>query len=91
MPLVSVKDKFQIVIPLKVRRKIGVKVGDLPEATAEQGKITFTPKSVVDRHIAESLADFKTGRSFGPFETPRGIGGVVAQRIGKAKFEKTWS
>jgi hypothetical protein len=31
-------------------------------------RITFTPKSTVDRGIAESLADFAAGQSFGPFK-----------------------
>ena len=35
------------------------------------GKITFTPKSAVDRGIADSLADFAAGRSFGPFKTDK--------------------
>ncbi len=69
MALVSIKNKYQVVIPRSVRKKIGVSVGDLLEASVERGKITFTPKSVVDRGIAESLADFKEGRAYGPFET----------------------
>jgi len=69
MALVSVKNKYQVVIPRNVRRKIGLNVGDLLEAAVERGKITFTPKSVVDRGIAESLADFKHGRTYGPFGT----------------------
>jgi AbrB family looped-hinge helix DNA binding protein len=67
--LVSVKRKYQVVIPQNVREKIGLNVGDLLEARAVHGKITFTPKSVVDHGIAESLADFKEGRTYGPFET----------------------
>jgi len=66
---VSVKNKYQVVIPENVRKKIGVNVGDLLEAKAEHGKITLTPKSAVDRGIAESLADFREGRTYGPFET----------------------
>ena len=69
MALVSVKNKFQVVIPREVREQVGVELGDLLEARVEAGKITFTPKSVVDRGIAESLADFAAGRSFGPFKS----------------------
>ena len=69
MQLVAVKNKFQIVIPQALREQIGINVGDMLEAKVERGKITFTPKSVVDRGIAESLADFEAGRSFGPFKT----------------------
>ena len=69
MALVAIKKKYQIVIPRDVREAAGVEVGDLLEAKAEGGKITFTPKSVLDRGIAESLADFAAGHSFGPFKT----------------------
>jgi len=67
MPIVTIKDKYQVVIPRSVRKKVPVHVGDLLEAKVERGKITFTPKSPVDRGIAESLEDFKRGRSYGPF------------------------
>lgn len=69
MALVAVKNKYQVVIPQKLREEVGIEVGDLLEAKVERGKITFTPKSVVDRGIAESLADFKAGRAYGPFDT----------------------
>jgi len=69
MAIVTVKNKYQIVIPQRVREKIGVDVGDLLEARAEGGKIVFEPKSVVDRGIAESIAEFKAGKGYGPFDT----------------------
>jgi AbrB family looped-hinge helix DNA binding protein len=69
MALVSVKSKYQVVIPRNVRKKIGLNIGDLLEAKAEHGKITLTLKTVEDRGIAESLADFREGRTYGPFET----------------------
>ena len=69
MPIVKVKDKFQVTLPSSVRDQVGVVVGDILEATVEKGRITLTPKSLVDRDIAEGLEDFKQGRSIGPFET----------------------
>jgi len=72
MPFVTVKKKYQVVIPVAVRRKLGIEIGDLLEVKFERGKITFTPKSVIDRGIAESLEDFKKGRVFGPFESAEG-------------------
>jgi hypothetical protein len=56
---------------LSIRQAVGLEVGDLLEAKVEAGKITFTPKSVVDSGVAESLADFTAGRSFGPFKTDK--------------------
>lgn len=69
MSLVAVKNKFQVVIPQNVREQIGLNVGDLLEARIERGKITFTPKSVVDRGIAEGLEDIRKGRVHGPYRT----------------------
>jgi AbrB family looped-hinge helix DNA binding protein len=69
MALVAVKNKYQVVIPQDVRERIGLNVGDLLEARLERGKITFTPKSLVDRGIAEGLEDIKKGRVHGPYRS----------------------
>lgn len=69
MAIVSIKNKYQVVIPQRLREEIGLRVGDLLEARVERGKITFTPKAIVDRRLAESFADFKAGRAHGPFAT----------------------
>ena len=52
-----------------LREQIGIGVGDLLEAKVEKGKITFTPKSVIDREIAEGLEDLRKGRTYGPYNT----------------------
>ena len=69
MSIVTVKNKYQVVIPRRVREQIGVAVGDILEAKVERGRITLTPKSVVDRAIAEGLEDVRKGRVRGPFHT----------------------
>ena len=69
MNLVTVKNKFQIVIPQRVREQAHVEIGDLLEASVEDGKITFTPKSLVDRHLAEGLEDLRKGRTHGPYDS----------------------
>jgi AbrB family looped-hinge helix DNA binding protein len=69
MPIVTVKNKYQVVIPQRVREQIGVSIGDILEAKVERGRITLTPKSVVDRAIAEGLEDARKGRVRGPFKT----------------------
>ena len=69
MEIVTVKNKFQIVIPQHVRELAHIEIGDLLEANVEDGKITFTPKSLVDRHIAEGLEDARAGRTHGPYAT----------------------
>ncbi|MGA2903753.1 MAG: AbrB/MazE/SpoVT family DNA-binding domain-containing protein [Candidatus Korobacteraceae bacterium] len=67
MNIVAVKNKFQIVIPQHIREQVQVQIGDLLEAGVEGGKITFTPKSLIDRHLAEGLEDLKRGRTHGPY------------------------
>jgi len=69
MPFVTVKNKYQVVIPARVRAQVGIKVGDLLEAKAVRGKVTFAPKSVLDRRLAEALEDVKQGQVYGPFDT----------------------
>jgi AbrB family looped-hinge helix DNA binding protein len=69
MPIVTVKNKYQVVIPRRVREQIGVAIGDVLDARAVKGKIVFEPKSVVDRGIAEGLEDIEEGRVHGPYRT----------------------
>ena len=62
MPLVTVKDKFQVTIPVRLRDEAAIKVGDILEATIQEGAIVLRPKAVVDRaavadQAARILAD----------------------------------
>jgi AbrB family looped-hinge helix DNA binding protein len=82
MDIVTVKSKFQIVIPQHVRELAHIEIGDLLEAGVENGIITFTPKGLVDRHIAEGLEDARTGRTHGPYKT---AGDAIAALEGRAK------
>ena len=81
MELVTVKTKFQIVIPQSIREQAHVDVGDLLEARVEGGKITFTPKSVIDRLIDERLMDLAAGRTHGPYDTADEAIAAVERRI----------
>jgi AbrB family looped-hinge helix DNA binding protein len=85
MPIVTVKNKFQVVIPAKVRDEIGIEIGDILEAKVEKGKVTLTPKSVVDRQIAQSLEDYKKGRSYGPFDSASDMISSLKSNIRKRK------
>ncbi|MDP7097008.1 MAG: AbrB/MazE/SpoVT family DNA-binding domain-containing protein [Rhodospirillales bacterium] len=50
MSLVTVKPKFQVTIPAKLRDRIDLHEGDLMEATIVEGGILLRPKEVVDRN-----------------------------------------
>jgi AbrB family looped-hinge helix DNA binding protein len=83
LPVVTVQNRFQVVIPQAVRDSVGVKIGDLLEARAEKGTIVLRPRGVVDdgeytpaqrrridAHLATSLTELKDGESIA-FESHR--------------------
>jgi AbrB family looped-hinge helix DNA binding protein len=57
MPLVTVKSKFQVTLPSKLRETVAIHEGDLLEATVVGDGILLRPKAVVDRGaVAAELA-----------------------------------
>ncbi len=52
LPLVKVKEKFQVTIPTELREALHIAVGDILEATIENETIVLKPKAVVDRKQA---------------------------------------
>ena len=57
MRLVTVKPKFQVTIPAKLRRGINLREGDVMEATVVEDGILFRPREVVNRNaIADRIA-----------------------------------
>jgi bifunctional DNA-binding transcriptional regulator/antitoxin component of YhaV-PrlF toxin-antitoxin module len=67
VPIVRVKEKYQVTIPNALRDHLSV--GDFLEARRERnGVITLIPKSFIDRRIAEGLADIRAGRVHGPYD-----------------------
>jgi AbrB family looped-hinge helix DNA binding protein len=83
MELVTVKTKFQVVIPRSIRKRVHLDIGDLLEASLENGKITFTPKTVIDRHLAEGIEDIAQGRTHGPYASASEAISALERRAGK--------
>jgi AbrB family looped-hinge helix DNA binding protein len=81
MELVTIKTKFQVVIPQSIRKRVRLDIGDLLEASFENGKITFTPKTVVDRHLAEGMEDIAHGRTHGPYESATAAISALERRV----------
>jgi AbrB family looped-hinge helix DNA binding protein len=75
VPLVKVKDKYQVTLPASVRERAGVTVGDLLEAEVRGKKITLTPKALVDKDLKASLlaslAEAKRKGAIGPFKSAK--------------------
>lgn len=51
MPLVTVKPKFQVTIPAKLRKGLDLREGDVMEASVVEHGILLRPKEVVDRDV----------------------------------------
>jgi len=49
MPYVRVKQKYQVTIPISVRKAMNIHEGDTLEAKVEEGRIVFVPQVVSDR------------------------------------------
>lgn len=75
MPLVRVKQKFQVTLPVEVREQLDIGEGDLLEATVQDKSVVLTPKAVVDKksldlYLDERLAELRAGgNTVGPFKS----------------------
>jgi AbrB family looped-hinge helix DNA binding protein len=99
--LVVVKNKYQVVIPQRVRDQLGVSVGDLMEVRAEAGRVTLTPKvalgrdeltprqrQAIDREVTSGLADVKAGRTYGPFRSAEDMAASIETNLKKPRAPK---
>ncbi len=85
MSIIKLKTKGQITLPARLRDQVGLNIGDMLKVKVEAGKITLTPQSIVDRRLAESLEDFKKGRSYGPFNSVDEMTAFLRDKRGVAK------
>jgi AbrB family looped-hinge helix DNA binding protein len=74
MPLVRVKQKFQVTLPAEVREELHIEEGDLLEAVVHDNSVVLTPKAVVDKksldtYLTERLEELRAGKTVGPFES----------------------
>lgn len=70
--LVTVKPKFQVTIPAKLRERVDLHEGDLMEASVVEGGILFSPKAVVDRNaVADRIEEIFARIKFSPEDAAR--------------------
>jgi AbrB family looped-hinge helix DNA binding protein len=71
----KVGPKYQVTIPKHVREALGIRIGDLVEATVDRRGAMIRPVEVVlkkvnlKQQLRESEAAVKAGRVLGPFTT----------------------
>jgi AbrB family looped-hinge helix DNA binding protein len=75
--LTKITSNYQITLPATARKALGLKLGDVLEATVQRGAVVLRPKVVLvrdafdeqlGRDIAAGLVDIKEGRFLGPFD-----------------------
>jgi AbrB family looped-hinge helix DNA binding protein len=72
MGAVKIGVSRQVVIPKKIHDQLGLKPGDYLEVELRGEQLVLTPKQLVEKRLAEGLADIKKGRVLGPFKTAKG-------------------
>lgn len=72
--VLQVRHNFQITLPAPIRKRLGLRVGDILETTVKEGKIIIVPKKTIDATQAwfwtkewreaekEAEADLRAGR-----------------------------
>jgi AbrB family looped-hinge helix DNA binding protein len=87
LPLVKVKEKFQITLPAELREALHLAVGDLLEATIQDNVIVLKPKVVVDRaqawakieHAMASVEDRAPNPQQSPQEQEEEIAEIIKE------------
>src|ERR1051326_3898581 len=92
LPLVKVKEKFQITLPVELREALHLAVGDLLEATIQDNVIILKPKVVVDRvqawaKIEQAMASVKD-RAPDPQQSPQEQEEEIAEIIKEYRQDK---
>lgn len=81
MALIMVKDKFQVTLPAKLRKRMGVRVGDLMEATVVDDGILLRPKAVVDRGAVADELERVLGAAVAPYDAGKSEEAILEESI----------
>ncbi|MEK0084857.1 AbrB/MazE/SpoVT family DNA-binding domain-containing protein [Benzoatithermus flavus] len=86
MALVTAQDKFQVTIPVALRERLGLRIGDLLEASVEGEGIVLPPEAIVERSaVAAELASFLAGSPTAPEDAGKPEEQIVEEAIAEVK------
>jgi AbrB family looped-hinge helix DNA binding protein len=57
----------QVAIPKKLHDQLGLAPGDYLQMKLEGDRLVLTPQALIEKRLAEGLADIRKGRVHGPF------------------------
>lgn len=76
-PTVKIGASRQVVIPKKIHDELGLSAGDYLQVERRGNQVVLTPKTLVDKYIAdrvaEGLEDVRRGRMVGPFRSAKSM------------------
>jgi AbrB family looped-hinge helix DNA binding protein len=89
MPLVTIKPKFQVTLPVKLREQIALREGDVLDAVLVQEGILLRPQVVMDKRVAASqlkalFAQAPADLRDESIILQEAIGDIAAYRAGKS-------
>lgn len=94
MPLVKIKEKYQVTLPAAIRERLALKVGDLLEVNLLNDKdIVFKPKTLIDKNQAwERLMAVlekvhRQNKGVDPAEVERDVIAAI-QRVRQREYKK---
>lgn len=67
MSAVKIGVSRQIAIPKKLHDQLGLSPGDYLEVEVRNNRLILTPKTLIEKRLAEGLDDLRRGRTYGPF------------------------
>ncbi len=67
MAAVKVGLSRQVAIPKKLHDQLGLSPGDYLEVEVRNNRLILTPKTLIEKRLAEGLDDLRRGRTYGPF------------------------
>lgn len=71
--IVKIGASRQVIIPKKIHDRLGLRAGDYLEVELNDDKLLITPKALVEKRLAEALADVKHGRVHGPYRSAKNM------------------
>ncbi len=59
----------QVAIPKKLHDQLGLAPGDYLQMELDGDRLVLTPQAMIEKRLAEGLADIRKGRVHGPFSS----------------------
>jgi len=69
MAAIKVGASRQVAIPKKLHDEMGLSPGDYLEVERRGNQLILTPKSLIEKRLAEALTDVREGRVGGPYNS----------------------